>query len=222
MKNPRKGFAFVLGLLAPILLTAAAASAQYADFSIAGGYSHMYPQRTGNLFFNKDGEYVDANLAFRVPQTTLPIYFGLGVSASGYYDSQDNPYLFQNNGNDFFGTTKLYSDVEDIELEPRLAVKLVIPGVPNFYIRPQIGAGLLVNDYSVDTSQQLSPGFTYIYTYNHTGAAFEVRPDIEAGFGWRRTSVGLDVSYMAAWGSFGQLGHQLQELRAGVFVRFKI
>ena len=210
----------VIAFLAGLLLFNAIASAQYGDFSLSGGYSHMYPEKAGSLFFDKDGEYVDANFAWRIPGVPYPVFFGAGLSASGYFDSQQNPYLYQNNGGDFFGTTNLYSDVENYSIEPRLAVRLVIPGLPGFYIRPQIGAGLLINNYSVDTSQPIG-GITYIHTLNHTGAAFDIRPDVEAGIALGRTSFGMDLSYMAAWGDFGQLGRNVQELRAGVFVRFK-
>src|ERR1700688_3760963 len=119
----RKGIPFLLGLF----VFNAIASAQFGDFSLSGGYSHMYPDKTGGLFFDKDGEYVDANFAWRVPGGPFPVFFGAGLSASGYFDSQQNPFLFQNNGSDFFGTTNLYSDVEMISIEPRLAVRLVIP-----------------------------------------------------------------------------------------------
>jgi hypothetical protein len=128
--------------------------------------------------------------------------------------------LYQNNGGDFFGTTNLYSDVEMISIEPRLAVRLVIPGLRNFYIRPQIGAGLLISNYSVDSAQPVG-GITFIQTFYHTGAAFDIRPDVEAGLSWGRTSFGMDFSYMAAWGDFGKMGNDIQELRVGAFVRFK-
>lgn len=211
MKRP---IAFLVGFLA----FTTAASAQYADFALTGGYSHIYPDKTGGLFFNKDGAYVDGDFAFRVP-APLPFFLGFGVTASGYWDSESFP-SFINNNNGFVDTSNLYSDVELVELEPRLAVKLMIPGVPGFYIRPRIGAGLLVSDYSIDTPQTVNT-ITYVQTMNHTGAAFEVRPDVEAGWGYGRASFGFDLSYMAAWGAFGQMGNNIQELRAGVFARFR-
>ena len=182
----------------------------------------MFPQRVGDLFFDKDGAYIDGNFAYRLPGSPVPIFAGVGVSASGYWDSENSDLFFlNNNNNNGFGSNQtLDSDVELIEIEPRLAVKLLIPGLPGFYLRPQIGAGLLVNNYSVDTVQTIN-NVSFIDTLYHTGAAFEVRPDIEAGWSFGRTSFGMDFSYMAAFGGFGQMGDVLQELRVGVFARFR-
>jgi hypothetical protein len=180
----------------------------------------MFPDKVGGLFFDKDGEYIDGNFAFRLPGSPVPIFAGVGISASGYWDSQSSDIFFVNN-NYYGSNSNLYSDVEMIEAEPRLAIKLWIPGAPGFYIRPQIGAGLLVDNYSVDTVQTTVSNFSYIHTLYHTGAAFEIRPDIQAGWSFGRASFGVDFSYMAAWGGFGQMGDVIQELRAGVFARFR-
>jgi hypothetical protein len=196
------------------------ASAQYMDFALTGGYSHMFPERVGGLFFDKDGEYIDANFAYRLPGLPVPIFAGIGLSASGYWDSQNSDIFFLNNNNNFGFNQNLYSDVEMIEAEPRLALKLQIPGLPGFYIRPQIGAGLLVDNYSVDTVQTIN-SVSFIHTLYHTGAAFDIRPDVEAGWSFGRTSFGMDLSYMAAFGGFGQMGDVMQELRVGAFVRFR-
>jgi hypothetical protein len=210
---------FLMGLV----VCSSMASAQYMDFALTGGYSHMYPERDGGLFFDKDGAYVDANFAYRLPGLPVPIFAGVGVTASGYWDSQSSDIFFlnnNNNSNNFGFNQNLYSDVELIEAEPRLAVKLVIPGLQGFYIRPQIGAGLLVDNYSVDTVETIN-NVSFIHTLYHTGAAFDIRPDVEAGWSLGRTSFGMDISYMAAFGGFGQMGDVLQELRVGAFVRFR-
>jgi len=211
-----RAISFIVG----ILICSGIASAQFGDFSLSGGYSHMFAQKTGDLFFDKDGAYVDANFAYRLPGSPVPIFAGVGVGASGYWDSQQSDAFFINNNNNFGYPANLYSDVEMIEIEPRLAIKLVIPGLPGFYIRPQIGAGLLVDNYAVDTLQSANSVY-YIHTLYHTGAAFDVRPDVEAGWSYGGTSAGLDLSYMAAFGGFGQMGDIMQELRIGVFLRFR-
>lgn len=197
---------------------ASIASAQYGDFSLSGGYSHLFPDHTGGLFFDKDGEYVDANFAFRIPDVAVPVYAGLGLSGSGYWESQDGPYFINNNG--FGYNERLYSDVENFEIEPRLAVKLVIPGLRNFYVRPQIGAGLMINNYSVDQAQTAN-NVVFINTLYHTGAAFEIHPNVEAGWQLGPGSIGFELGYLAAWGGFGGLGSNVQELRVGVFGRFR-
>jgi hypothetical protein len=195
------------------------ASAQYLDFALTGGYSHIFPDKVGGLFFDKDGAYADANFAYRLPGSPVPIFAGVGVTASGYWDS-DQSNIFLVNNNNFGYNPTLYSDVEMIEIEPRLAVKLWFQGLPGFYIRPQIGAGLLINNYAVDTIQTVT-NVSYINTLYHTGAAFDIRPDIEAGWSYGRTSFGLDMSYMAAFGGFGQMGNVIQELRIGLFARIR-
>ena len=144
---------------------------------------------------------------------------GFGVSASGYWDSESSNIFFLNN-NGFGYNQNLYSDVEFFEAQPRLAIKLLIPGLRGFYIRPQIGAGLLVSNYSVDTVQTIN-NVSFIHTLYYTGAAFDIRPDVEAGWSFGRTSFGMDLSYMAAFGGFGQMGDVMQEFRVGLFARFR-
>lgn len=208
-----------ISFLAGLLIFSSFASAQYIDFALTGGYSHFFPERVGDLFFDKDGAYIDGNFAYRLPGAPVPIFAGVGVTASGYWDSEQTP--FQQFNNNFFSQATLYSDVEMVEVEPRLAVKLLIPGLRGFYIRPQIGAGLLVDNYAVDSVLPTNNDFAFIHTSYFTGAAFDVRPDVEAGWSLGRCSVGLDFSYMAAFGNFGQMGSVMQELRAGLFARFR-
>jgi hypothetical protein len=208
-----------ISFLAALVLCSSMVSAQALDFSLSGGYSHMFPQKSGSLFFDRDGEYLDANFAFQIPDVVVPLYAGLGVGASGYWESHDGPFVFNNN-NSFGYTSSLYSDTEMIEVQPRLALKLVIPGLRGFYIRPQIGAGLLIDNYSVDQANVVND-IAFFHTLQHTGAAFDIRPDVEAGWSLGRTSIGVDLSYMAGWGGFGQMGNTMQEFRAGVFARFR-
>ena len=214
-----------LAFLAALLLCTTFASAQYWDDSLSVGYSHFFPERSGGLFFSKDGVYVDGDFAWRIPQT--PMYFGLGVTASGYWDSEDYNYpAFYSNrfgSGYYYGTTHLDSDVDFVELEPRLAFKLWIPGAPGVFVRPRIGAGLLVDNYSID---EVVPDvyyydFGYIHTLNHTGAAFELRPAVQVGVERGPASFGGELSYMAGFGGFGGMGTVLQELRAGLFLRIR-
>ncbi len=210
----------IMAFLAALLLCTTFASAQYWDDSLSVGYSHFFPERSGGLFFAKDGAYLDGDFAWRIPQVVVPQTFvGVGVSASGYWDSEDSDYpLFHNDNN--FGTTRLYSDVEFVEVEPRLAMRFWIPGAPGMFVRPRIGAGLLIDDYSIDEPVAYN-GYAFIHTLDHTGAAFEVHPAVQVGFERGPFSAGGEISYMASFGGFGGMGTVLQELRAGVFIRFR-
>ncbi|MGA2441913.1 MAG: hypothetical protein ABSH08_13220 [Tepidisphaeraceae bacterium] len=209
-----------VAFLAALLLCTTFASAQFWDDSLSVGYSHFFPQRSGGLFFSKDGAYIDGDFAWRIPQVVVPTFVGVGVSASGYWDSEstDYPVYYTNRDN---WNSDLNSDVEFIELEPRVAMKFWVPGAPGMFVRPRIGAGLLIDNYSVDQLGVDFNGFGYIYTLNHTGAAFEIRPAIQVGFERGPFSAGGELSYMASWGGFGAMGDVLQELRAGVFLRFR-
>ena len=216
-----------LAFLAALLLCTTLASAQYLETSLSGGYSHFFPERSGGLFFSRDGAYVDGDFAWRVPQVVVPTFIGVGVTASGYWDSQDIDYpVFYyddrgRGGYGDFGNSHLDSDVDFVEVEPRLAMKLWIPGARGVFVRPRIGAGLLVNNYSVDQLEPEFYDFGYIHTLNHTGAAFEVRPAVQLGFERGPFAIGGELSYMASWGGFGAMGDVLQELRAGIFFRFR-
>jgi hypothetical protein len=216
------GMIRILAFLAALLLCTTFASAQYWDNSLSVGYSHFFPERSGGLFFSKDGAYLDGDFAWRIPQVVVPTFVGLGVTASGYWDSEniDYPIYYRDRDRDF-GNSDLDSDVEFVELEPRLAMKFWIPGAPGVFVRPRIGAGLLVSNYSVDQLAADLYGFEYIDTRNFTGAAFEVRPAVQLGFERGPFAIGGELSYMASWGGFGAMGDVLQELRAGIFFRFR-
>ena len=49
--------------------------------------------------------------------------------------------------------------------------------------------------------------FPYGGSNSFTGAAFDIRPGAQLGYRFGAAAVGLDGSYMAAWGNFGALGH---------------
>ena len=208
-----------LGFLSIFLLKSAVASAQLGQYTLSGGYSHIYTGSGSNLFYNKDGAYFDADFAWHVPYYHSPIMAGFGIAASGYWDTQYVTVPFNFNGNAQLGTARLDSDLDDFEIEPRVAYELWIPATPLF-IKPRIGAGLMFNNYSID---QAFPRITYTYfsTAYHTGAAFDIHPDVQFGAGWGPLAGGFDVSYLAAWGDFGGLGHIAQEIRLGAFIAFR-
>jgi hypothetical protein len=195
-------FAFAIGLL----VSCSFASAQFYSSTLSVGYSHFDMGHANNLFYNHDGAYFDLNAAWRIPDLQVPVLAGFGVSGSGFYD--------RNDGN--FGTT-LYSDLGVFSLETRLALPIAPRGGRGFFVLPRIGAGLLVDSYGID--YQDINGF--FHTNWHDGAAFEIRPDLEAGYSWGRAAVGADVSYMLGWGDFGSFSSSAQELRAGVFFSFR-
>jgi hypothetical protein len=197
-------FTFAVGLL----ISCSIACAQYPSSGVSVGYSHLSMGHADGLFYNHDGGYIDLNAAFRPPGA--PILAGFGVSGSGFFESM----------NDQFSNT-LYSNVGLFSLEGRLALPLTVEGVRGWFVLPRIGAGLLVDSYGIDNDQVNNQGFTYIHTDWHDGAAFEVRPDLQAGYSFGRGSVGADVSYMGAWGDFGRFSSSAQELRAGIFFNFR-
>jgi hypothetical protein len=207
-----RGFCFVVGLL----LSSAVASAQFGEYTLGAGYSHIHTGTSPGLFYNKDGAYIDGDFAWHIPFPGSPVLLGFGLTGSGNWDSQDIPFT---NGNNFFGTASLDSDLDKFEIEPRIAAEFWLPRT-NLFIKPRIGAGLLVNNYSIDQATQVN-NFTVFNTVYHTGAAFEVRPAIQTGLTWGPAAAGLEVSYMAAWGGFGAFGNHAEEFRAGAFISIR-
>jgi len=199
-------FTFVVGLL----ISCSIASAQFSSSAISLGYSNIQMGHANGLFYNRDGGYIDLNAAWRMPQMTVPVLAGFGVSGSGTYQRMDDQF-----------SNRLYSDVGFFSLEGRVALPLALRGVRGWFMLPRIGAGLLVDSYGIDEDQVDDEGFTYVHTDWHNGAAFDVRPDLEAGYSWGRGAFGADVSYMGAWGDFGSFSSSVQEFRAGVFFSFR-
>lgn len=218
----RPGVAFVLACV----LFCGVASAQESEFSISGGYSHLYGLHGGDLFHNADGAYVDGDFAWHVPGPLEPLLVGFGVSGSGYWDDHHAGF----SGSDYYGggyvysyygDDRLYSDVGFFELEPRVALSLWSTQLPGLYLKPRIGAGLLIDSYGIDQLYNGGTDNAYIDTHYHTGAAFELHPSLQAGYTWGPGAVGGEISYMPAWGDFGRLGNSEQELRLGVFYTFR-
>ena len=194
-----------------LFLTAAPATAQvlvspFPAVTVSAGYSNLQTERAANLFYDHSGPYVDADFAWRLP-LIVPLQAGFGVTGSGYFDRES--VYFPNNNNFYYPYDRLYSDVGMLELEPRIGVRL--GGDSGFFAIPRVGAGLLIDSYAVDQSNTINSN-TYFSTDHHTGAAFEVRPAIQAGYSWGPASVGLEASYLYAWGDFGGLGHHAQEI----------
>jgi hypothetical protein len=207
-----RGFSFAIG----ILISSAVASAQFGEYSLSAGYSHLHTGTSQGLFYNKDGAYIDGDFAWHIPFPGSPLLLGFGLTGSGYWDTQS---LIDLTGNNFFGNPNLQSDLENFEIEPRIALDLNIPGTLIF-IKPRIGAGLLINTYAIDQFSQ-NGNFAAINTVNHTGAAFEIRPAVQAGVAWGPAAAGLEVSYMSAWGGFGAFGNHADEFRVGAFVSLR-
>jgi hypothetical protein len=184
--------------------------------TVSTGYSNVEMQKTGNLFYDHSGPYVDADIAWTL-RLPVPLQVGIGATGSGYWD-RENIDLTSSSNNFYYPYDHLYSDLGFFELEPRVGIRL--GGRTGFFIMPRAGAGLLVNSYGIDRSFTDSSGNTYIDTDYHTGAAFEVRPAIQAGYDFGFLSAGVEGSYMWSWGDFGGFGHHAQEYRVGAFLKF--
>jgi hypothetical protein len=212
------GFVFVGALF----FVGAIANAQLNYFTISGGYSHVYGLRDNTLFHNKDGPYFDADFAWQVPSHRLPLLLGVGLSGSGYFDQEHTDVPFDD---DFFDRHHLSSDLSFFEIEPRIGLAFWSRGVRGLFLKPRVGFGLLINDYTIDERID-NNGSTFFRTHYHDGAAVEVHPALQAGYAWRypggMMAAGGEVSYMPAWGDFGRFGSHVQEIRAGAFftVRF--
>jgi len=211
---------FVLGI---ILCTAVARGQGYYPSyysTLSGGYSNLQVQHVGSgEFYDHSGPYIDADIGWRVPNPDFPLLIGIGFTGSGYWDSQDITVPVENNT--ALAQTTLYSNVGLFELEPRLALALWSPNMPGMFLKPRIGAGLLIDNYGIDHAVTTADGNTFIDTEYHTGAAFEVRPAVQAGYSWGPGQIGAEISYMAAWGDFGHLGNDAQELRIGAFFTWR-
>jgi len=179
-------------------------------FTLSAGYSDIHISRSaGDLHYDHDGGYVDGELSLNFGRRPVGLMLGVGVSASYHYDTEDfhNRDFNFNDNNSYLG---FYS------IEGRIGMPIIFSrsrrAASGFFLIPKLGAGLLVNDYGIDTNFR---------TEYHTGPAFEIRPAIQAGYSWGIGTVGVDLSHMSAWGDFGRLGNRAQEFRAGAFLRIR-
>ncbi|HSZ55487.1 MAG TPA: hypothetical protein VK797_07505 [Tepidisphaeraceae bacterium] len=174
------------------------------SWTVSGGYSDLhFLHATSGFNYNHDGVYLDGDANVLLPGK-VRVLAGVGFSGSWHYEDNYN-----------YGSTVVTGNASNVGLfnvEGRLGLPLSSRATGGFFLLPRIGAGLLIDDYWIDTP---------FYTAYHTGAAFELRPCIQAGYSWGPGSVGAELSYMWAWGDFGSLGSNAQELRAGVFLRFR-
>ncbi|HEY2586364.1 MAG TPA: hypothetical protein VGI81_11425 [Tepidisphaeraceae bacterium] len=205
-------------VLALLLLAVTAARGQEAAWTFSAGYSNIqFNEHTNGTFYTRDGPYFDFDFLFRIPESKVPLLVGGGFGASGYFDSRDVTFPAFSG----FASTTLYSDVSLFSFEARAAMPISFGRGPRgFFIMPKIGMGLLVSNYAIDTVQ-VTPTVTILNTRYFTGAAFDIRPTIQAGYSWGPGSAGIEASYMIAWGDFGDLGSQAQEVRIGAFFRFR-
>jgi len=176
--------------------------------TISGGYSQAEFSSSPKLPYNHDGAYIDTNFYFPLPQLEAPVV-GVGITWSGYWNtySLGPPLYITENGN-----------LNMFEFEGRLAWPLGARSGNGIYLLPRIGAGLLIDNYWLGEPYY---GYTYSTYINYTGAAFEIRPDIEVGYRFGMMNIGAEVSYMAAWGGFGKLGDMAEEFRAGLIFGYR-
>jgi hypothetical protein len=190
--------------IAAVVLFARLSFGQEGSWTVSTGYSNLHVSHAApNFNYNKDGGYLDGDVNALLP-TNPRLLLGVGVGGSWHYESD----YFYGPNYVVFGPS---SDVGLFNLEGRIGLPISGRG-SGLFLLPRLGAGLLIDDYAIDTP---------FYTQYHTGAAFEVRPNLQAGYSWGYGSAGVEVSYMWAWGDFGSLGNNAQELRAGVFIRFR-
>lgn len=208
--------AFVLACL----LVGRIASADGPRVEVSGGYSYFADQLKDPMLTRQhNGGYVDGDFGWEVDRGPFPMVFSLGVSASGYFDTRDR---FVDESPTLHPKELFQTGVGLFSAEGRFAIPFRIGGGDHgWFFMPRIGAGILADDYSIDTYNR-NGAFHIQRTRDHEGVAFGVRPTLEAGYRFDWGAVGLQTSYMAGWGDFGQLGSMVQEFRAGVFVRFQM
>jgi len=201
------------------LLACTWANAQSTSFTISSGYSNVQISHNSGLFYSRDGGYVDGEFMWRAPAARFPLLLGAAVSASSYYDFEHVQATFSDGTT---GRARLESDLTFASFEGRVALPISFgrEGGRGFFVIPKLGAGLLVDRYAIDSAANFG-GFTSFDTSYHHGAAFDIRPGLQAGYSWGWGSAGAEVSYMAGFGDFGRLGSIAQEIRAGAFFRIK-
>jgi hypothetical protein len=200
----------LMSFLTALALTAALCPAQTPSLSLSAGYSNLHFSNSASyLHYNRDGSYAEGELSLILPSQPR-LLLGVAVGASYHYNLDDYHY------NDYYGNRyTVYDTTSSVglySLEARIGLPITSRRWRGPYLLPRLGAGLLVTDYSIDT-----PDFTEY----HTGAAFALRPSLQAGYSWGHASAGVEISYLAAWGNFGHLGTRAQEVRAGAFLRFR-
>jgi hypothetical protein len=198
------------------------ASAAFADgprVEVSGGYAYLSDEgKDPVLKHTHNGGYVDGDFGWEMDHGPFPMVLSLGVSASGIYQS-DNDHVQESAT---LHPIALFQSGEGLfAAEARFAVPIRFNDDHGWFILPRIGAGIIMDYYSFDTLNH-NGAFQIERTREHEGVAFGVRPTLEVGYQFDWGAVGIQASYMTAFGDFGQLGSREQEIRGGVFVRFRL
>jgi hypothetical protein len=183
--------------------------------TISGGYSNVHYNEKNAIPYNPQGGYIDLNLYARMPNYDSPI-IGLGVSATGNWDDYTVAYPTAPFLKSFYANTDM------ISAEVRFAFPFDLPGpIHGLYCLPRLGIGAMVDNFTVGQPYYDFPNYYLATGSNHTGIAFDVRPDIELGWRVNRFNIACETSYMAAWGNFGKLGSLAQEFRVGLVLGYR-
>lgn len=204
-----------------VLVAASASPGQTISSTSSAGYSRFFPQRPERAPLPRDGFYFDEQVLTHpswavLPDGHTPVLLGGALSGSGYINGHDLQVQFAPGR---YTTESLDSNVDLFSIEARAAIPIRFEAISGLSIVPTLGAGLLINEYSVNALVDESGDM--VTGPDHVGAAFLIRPGLEIGYAWSNFAAGIDISYMAAWGDFGRIGAGAQELRGGVFFRFR-
>jgi hypothetical protein len=173
-------------------------------FSFTAGYSYVH-FNDSDTFYNESGPYFDGDFAFPLANLDAPIV-GFGVSVTSHWENQD----FANSGT-------LYSEFSLISFEGRIAYPIPARSNEGLFFLPRLGGGLLLNNYQIE-----KPAGVNDYTSYHNGFAAEIRPSAQVGYRWsENASAGIEASYMAGWGGFGNLGSMVTEARIGLVLSLR-
>ena len=186
--------------------------------SMSMGYAHAFlPSRNPGL--PRDGLFINADWMFRVRGVTLPrldapLWVGFGGTFSYYGNTNGTSATID--GQQVDGAT-VSNYLSLFLLGPRVEMPIRLGRSRRFFITPELDAGGLLDLYAIHA---LGINDQTVTGPDHVGGAFALQPTLRAGYSWGQFAAGGEVSYLAAWGDFGRLGAQLQELHAGVFIRF--
>ena len=204
-------------LFAVLCLTAASPAFGQEDeghglsLHVSGGWSKLNTE--GSLLDNRDGWYFDTDLSWRLTPGS-PFQLGVGVSGSYYTadEFRDDPAL---------SPMPIAVDVDMglYTIEPRLRYVFTSNSDgTGLYVAPRIGAGLLIANYELLGEVSGPDGFLF-RGENDTSFGYHVRPGLEVGVTDGRLTLGAEASYLWGWVDLGSVGDEVQELRAGVFLR---
>jgi hypothetical protein len=185
--------------------------------TISGGYAHLYTSHPAQLFNARDGGYIDGDFGWPVLANGAPVMLGFGIGASDYYAQRDVTVPIAPSGQ---VETTDDSDFGLFNIEGRIAFPILFGHDQGFFLKPRLGAGLLIQDYDIDTESQ-SNGFENFYTEYHTGVGIEIHPNVQFGYCFGPGIIGAELGYMASWGDYGKFADGLQQLNAGAFFTWR-